>query len=168
MTAKVQTFDWKEFASNNQLQEKYQVEGRNRFDILQQSTNENQTSNYDSFIQANKTAAETLVPVVKRKNVNFFSDHVDVEQARQQINEITLYISQLQTTTVERRFNQLSRNFIPYTRGLMRTALQIKSPGLNIQATRGNLVKHGLSSMRYLEENVHWLERKKESYPWNE
>ena len=61
-------YTWNELTTNNQLQELYAVEVRNRFQVLQE--NEDITAGYERFVEANQSAAEAClkqVPKVQRK-----------------------------------------------------------------------------------------------------
>ncbi|ELU17539.1 hypothetical protein CAPTEDRAFT_213183 [Capitella teleta] len=57
-------YDWKTFATDSEMQEKYTVEVRNRFQILEDG--EDPSSRYQRFIEANMEATRTCVPRRKR------------------------------------------------------------------------------------------------------
>ena len=57
---------WNELASDRELQARYAVEVRNRFQILQQEDG-NATEQYQNFIEANQQAAESCLTKVPKK-----------------------------------------------------------------------------------------------------
>ena len=59
-------YEWRDLANNNELQEKYAVEIKNRFQVLE-SDEETATERYYRFTQANDKAAEVCLTQVKRK-----------------------------------------------------------------------------------------------------
>ncbi|XP_033637877.1 uncharacterized protein LOC117298668 [Asterias rubens] len=77
-------YDWYALANNTALQEQYTVEVKNRFQLL---PDECPTERYARFIEANRGAAESCVPVKwKKKKVQFY-DHPKVEEARQEVED---------------------------------------------------------------------------------
>jgi hypothetical protein len=78
-------YDWKTFAADSEMQEKYTVEVRNRFQILEDE--EDPSSRYQRFIEANMEATRTCVPRRKRVKASSSSKHPDIVQAREKMEE---------------------------------------------------------------------------------
>ena len=77
-------YDWSVLKYNKQLQERYTVTVKNRFNALCQA-NESATQIYDHFVKANKESAEEFLPCKeKTKNTNIAKDP-RVEQARKNV-----------------------------------------------------------------------------------
>ena len=77
-------YDWKTLSTDTSLQEKYAVEVRNRFEVLEDEE-ESATNKYDRFIKANKEAAEKFIPLRKRAKRTRFSSDPRVTKARDEI-----------------------------------------------------------------------------------
>ena len=75
---------WKALETDKGLQEKYTIEVRNKFQILEEE--ESATSRYERFINAHEDAAkEVLTPVPKRRKEERYSDDPRVIKAREEM-----------------------------------------------------------------------------------
>ena len=80
------TYDWKVFAKDPMLQEKYSVEVRNRFRALEDE-NQTATEQYGHFIQVNKDVTAAVVPPLTRKKPLQINNDPRVVQARNKAKE---------------------------------------------------------------------------------
>ena len=81
---KVIRYNWRELESCPQLQTKYAVKIKNRFEALE-CDSDNITEKYDHFVEANKRAAETcLNPLPRTRKTNRSSD-VRIQKAREEV-----------------------------------------------------------------------------------
>ena len=63
-TSRKTQYDWQALTTDNNLQHQYTIEVKNRYEILSVEQ-EDATDKYNSFIIANKEAAERLIPAKK-------------------------------------------------------------------------------------------------------
>ena len=80
------TYDWKVFAKDPTLQEKYSVEVRNRFSALADE-NQTATEQYGHFIQVNKDVTAAVVPPLTRKKALQINNDPRVVQVRNKAKE---------------------------------------------------------------------------------
>ena len=80
------TYDWKVFAKDPTLQEKYSVEVRNRFSALADE-NQTATEQYGHFIQVNKDVTAAVVPPLTRKKPLQINNDPRVVQVRNKAKE---------------------------------------------------------------------------------
>ena len=67
-STKVTKYIWSDLATNKEMQERYAVEVRNRYQLLLSESEDAENSDYDKFVQATSEAAkECLRPVPKSK-----------------------------------------------------------------------------------------------------
>ena len=93
-------YDWKAISTDTSLQERYSVEVRNRFEVLE-NEEESASEKYERFIKANKEAAELVIPVKKRAHKTRFSSDTRVIKARDNIRDA--YETYQNNTTDDRR-----------------------------------------------------------------
>ena len=75
----------KVFSTTPELLNNYEIEVRNRFQLLQED--EDLTARYERFVQANEDAKQKVVSVRKKEKPVYCSDHPDVKCARVAISE---------------------------------------------------------------------------------
>ena len=86
-------YDWDAFKCNDELQSKYAIEVRNRFNILQsEDSSSDLTSQYSHLVTAVAETSETLLPKKKKKRFNDPSaDQRVVDSRNDLINSKTQY-----------------------------------------------------------------------------
>jgi hypothetical protein len=78
-------YDWKTLTTDKDLQAKYSIEVRYRFQPLQEK-DESATEKYERFLEATQEAAE-LIPVRKKEKRTSFSNDARVIEARERIDD---------------------------------------------------------------------------------
>ena len=78
--------DWKLHSTGSNLQKKYTIEVRNRFQSLDK-LDETATERFDRFIKANKEAAEKIIPIRRRTRKANISNDPRVTVARENVNK---------------------------------------------------------------------------------
>ncbi|KAJ8397433.1 hypothetical protein AAFF_G00439820 [Aldrovandia affinis] len=92
-------YDWEAFSQSPDLQARYTVEVRNRFQLL--ATEEGPSTAYERFVAANMEATRECVPTMERIRVSPRSRHPEVVQARAKVEEARRSFDRERTT--ERR-----------------------------------------------------------------
>ena len=80
--------DWKAFAADPDLQARYTVEVRNRFQLLDMGAEP--SSEYSRFVEANEVATRLCVPVQDRARTSKRSKHPEVVTARSRVEDAQL------------------------------------------------------------------------------
>ena len=96
----VKQYDSKTLSTYTSLQEKYAVEVRNRFEVLEDE-DESATDKYDIFSKAYKEAAKKTIPLRKRAEKTRYSSDHKVTKARDEINHA--YVVYQHSTIEENR-----------------------------------------------------------------
>ena len=96
----VKQYDSKTLSTDTSLQEKYAVEVRNRFEVLEDE-DESATDKYDIFSKAYKEAAKKTIPLRKRAEKTRYSSDPKVTKARDEINHA--YVVYQHSTIEENR-----------------------------------------------------------------
>ena len=78
-------YDWKLLSTDSDLQKKYTIEVRNRFQFLYK-LDETATERYDRFIKANNEAAEKII-LIRRTRKAIISNDPRVTVARENVNK---------------------------------------------------------------------------------
>ena len=79
-------YDWSCFKGDPQMQEKYTVLVKNRFQALQDQEDElNVTQKYDCFVKANAEATSNLVPTQKRRKRASLAAHRSIVEERENV-----------------------------------------------------------------------------------
>ena len=78
--------DWDKLKTDIDLQERYAVEVKNRFALLERE-GETATERYQHLIDANETASKLLLPKKERKKRSKISEDARVEAARLELRE---------------------------------------------------------------------------------
>ena len=78
--------DWKAFTTNPELQARYTVEVRNRFQLL--DTEENPNTTTERLMTAHTEATKECVPVVERTRKSQRSKHPEIVTAREEVVKI--------------------------------------------------------------------------------
>ena len=132
---KKKQFDWKALASDEDLQKKYTVEVRNRFQPLE-DVEETATEIYDRFVKANSEAAEQVIPVKKRSRKICFSSDNRVSSARNVVQQ-NYNIYQQETTEANRLNYKRAKKSLEETYNLVseedltRKLLQVEKAHVN-------------------------------------
>ena len=79
-------YDWKQFSNSHQIQEKYTVTVKNRFQELIEEEDGNGVR-YEKFVEANRLAMEECVPLKPKKNTVRTSSDPRVIEARGKAGE---------------------------------------------------------------------------------
>ena len=77
-------YDWQRFSASPEMQENYTVAVRNRFQVLEDDSNE---ARYEKFVKANKEAMEEVVPKKPKKKAERRSSHPSVIKARKEASD---------------------------------------------------------------------------------
>ncbi|XP_062577713.1 uncharacterized protein LOC134239565 [Saccostrea cucullata] len=83
-TAQKVKYDWKQFSSNTELQKKYTVAVKNRFQILMDESN---SERYEKFVKANQEAMKECLPKRAKIKKSLRSLDPRVSEARQKAQE---------------------------------------------------------------------------------
>ena len=75
-------YDWQQFACDQEMQHRYTVAVRNRFQFLENGTNDEE---YTKFVQANEEAMEECVPKRKGEKKTLKAEHPDIIAARMEV-----------------------------------------------------------------------------------
>ena len=81
-------YDWTKLATDPELQDRYTLEVRNRYALLSEEKCEDQSERYECLIQANKEAAEKVMPKVPKKQRKALCYDSKVEEARKHLREV--------------------------------------------------------------------------------
>ena len=82
-------YDWNKLKTNPDLQDKYTVEIRNKYEVLSMNAgDDDQTQKYSYLIQANKETAEKVMPRVPKKQRKALCYDARVEMARIHLKEV--------------------------------------------------------------------------------
>ncbi|XP_072039400.1 uncharacterized protein [Amphiura filiformis] len=81
-------YDWAKLATDPELQDRYTLEIKNRYSVLSDDNCADQTQKYNYLIQANKEAAEKVMPKLPKKQRKALCFDSRVEQARQHLTEV--------------------------------------------------------------------------------
>ncbi|XP_072033056.1 uncharacterized protein [Amphiura filiformis] len=81
-------YDWAKLATDPELQNRYTLEIKNRYSVLSDDNCADQTQKYNYLIQANKEAAEKVMPKLPKKQRKALCFDSRVEQARQHLTEV--------------------------------------------------------------------------------
>ena len=80
-TTKKIRYDWQQFSSDPELQQKYTVAVRNQFQVLEEDTGD---IRFEKFVNANKRAMEECVPKKAKAKRSLWSSSAKVQAARQE------------------------------------------------------------------------------------
>ena len=81
-------YDWRAFSESSELQDRYTLIVRNRFEALKVDQNPvTANDTYECFVAANKTAMDKVVPKKVREQRKTFSKHPDVIRAREEVEK---------------------------------------------------------------------------------
>ena len=100
-------FDWKQFTKSSELQQRYTVAVKNRFQVLE--TDDNGTR-YDKFVAANKEAMKECLPERKRRKTALRSSDPRVVAARQEAEKAHLVWEANQSGTSKDTWKQALSN----------------------------------------------------------
>ncbi len=73
-------YDWQQFANDTDIQQRYTLTVRNRFQILENETNEER---YNRFVKANEQTMEECVPKKERVRKSLRAKHPDIIASRE-------------------------------------------------------------------------------------
>ena len=109
-------YNWKVLAQDTKLQDLYAVKVRNRFSALQDESEYNDaTSTYECFIQANKEAAEELLPKAPRRKKQAIWSDPRIDCARKEVYEAyvndTSECTSVSRSELQTRKNQLRETY---------------------------------------------------------
>ncbi|XP_072044981.1 uncharacterized protein [Amphiura filiformis] len=109
-------YNWKVLAQDTQLQDLYAVKVRNRFSALQHESedDEDATSTYQCFIQANREVTEELIPKAPKRHKGTIWTDSRTESARNEVHEA--YVKDThECTSVSRSKLQARKNHLKET-----------------------------------------------------
>ena len=106
-SSKVAKYIWSDLATNKEIQSRYAVEVRNRYQLLLNESEDQEESNYDKFVQATSEAAkECLRPVPKSKKKAKSLDP-RVRALRDEVEEAySAYLSDRKNETTRETYKQ--------------------------------------------------------------
>ena len=106
-SSKVAKYIWSDLATNKEMQSRYAVEVRNRYQLLLNESEDREESNYDKFVQATSEAAkECLRPVPKSKKKAKSLDP-RVRALRDEVEEAySAYLSDRKNETTRETYKQ--------------------------------------------------------------
>ena len=107
-------FDWKQFTKSSELQQRYTVAVKNRFQVLE---TDDIGTRYDKFVAANKEAMKECLPERKRRKTALRSSDPRVVAARQEAEKAHLVWEANQSGTSKDTWKQaLSNLYAVYDR----------------------------------------------------
>ena len=99
-------FDWHQFRENTNLQQQYSIAVKNRFQILEERSND---ENYARFVVANNQAMEELVPKRGKTKRSSISKHPEIIPIREMVDKAHKEYSE-STMITKKSGKQLCRN----------------------------------------------------------
>ncbi|XP_063587867.1 uncharacterized protein LOC134765253 [Penaeus indicus] len=87
-TSKIPRCDWTQFMCNTNIQDKYTVTVRNRFQILQTDNNNNDPNEtYMNFVKAHKQAAQECIPLKPKRQQKIPWENEEVQHKRKTLKQ---------------------------------------------------------------------------------
>ena len=105
--AKKTKYDWKMFYMDNELQNKYTISVRNKYQILANDTNE---TKFNKFVDANKSTMDELLPKKARSKVTLRSSNFRVAMARHEVQQTHNQYMATKTTVNKENHSRAQRN----------------------------------------------------------
>ena len=96
-------YDWQHFSTDTDMQQRYTLAVRNRFEVLGEETNEEL---YTKFNKANEEAMEECVPKRQRTKKLLQANHPDIVTARNRVHTTHTKYSQSETPEDKREWKQ--------------------------------------------------------------
>ena len=103
-------YDWSKLATDPDLQDRYSLEVKNRYSVLSEGKCRDQSQKYDCLIQANKEAADKVMPKLPKKQRKALCYDSKVEKARQHLKKVNKRHVQENTKDTHLEFEQCKEN----------------------------------------------------------
>ena len=108
-TPKKVKYDWSKLATDPDLQDRYTLEIRNRYSILAENNDGDQSQKYNYLIQANKETADKIMPKLPKKQRKALCYDSMVEDARKHLMEVNERHVQENTEDTHLEFEESKR-----------------------------------------------------------
>ena len=86
--SKKKRYDWKLLRYDQELQDSFRLELRNKFNELYQE-DDTPTAQYEALINANEHAASSTLPQVKKGKMEKHANNPAIQQARKKVDQLT-------------------------------------------------------------------------------
>ena len=86
--SKKKRYDWKLLRNDQELQDSFRLELRNKFSELYQE-DDTPTAQYEALIKANEHAASMTLPLVKKGKMEKHANNPAIQQTRQKVDQLT-------------------------------------------------------------------------------
>ena len=99
---KTPRYDWSALLQNDDIQKKYTIEVRNRYQILQEEDRSNTANTiYQNIMKANNEAAQNCIPIKRKSQKRIPWETAEVEEKRQKIKNTPINSPIFETTRKE-------------------------------------------------------------------